>query len=52
MGWINTIVGDHGQNNVAKASAKIVNAITTFVEITQPTNIITNKTIRNQYSIK
>ena len=46
------IVVSHALHNVAKAYVNEVNDITTFFETTTPTNIITNKTILNQYSIK
>ena len=52
MVWKNIIVGSHSLHSVAKAYVNFVNAISTFVEITPPTNIITNKTILTQYTIK
>ena len=52
MGCTNPIFGAHSLHNVAKASAKVVNAITTFVETPPQTNITTNKTTCNQYSIR
>ena len=52
MGRNNMIVGSHDLHNFAKAYVNIVNAITTFVDPTPPTNIITNETILTQYSIK
>ena len=39
-------------NSVAKAYVNVVNDITYFIKPTPPTNIITNETIMNQYSIK
>ena len=48
----NTIVGYHALHNVANAYVNVVNAITTFVEPTPPTNITTNETILTQYIIK
>ena len=52
MGWNNLIVGSNEIYSVAKDYVNVVNAITSFVKPTPPTNIITNKTILNQYSIK
>ena len=52
MIWTNLIVGDRANRNVAKAYVNAVNAIATFVCPTPSTNIITNYTIRTQYSIK
>ena len=52
MGWNNLIVGSNEIHGVAKAYVNVVNAITSFVKPTPPTNIITNETILNQYSIK
>ena len=52
MDWNNLIVGYHALHSVAKAYVNVVNSIFTFVEPTPPTNIITNDTIHNQYSIK
>ena len=42
----------HALDNVTKYYVKVANAISSFVEPTPPTNIITNETILNQYSIK
>ena len=52
MGWNNLIVGSNEIHSVAKSYVNVVNAITSFVQPTPPTNIITNKTILTQYSIK
>ena len=52
MGWNNLIVGSNEIHSVAKAYVNVVNAITSFVKTTPPTNIITNETILTQYSIK
>ena len=52
MGWNNLIVGSNEIHSVANAYVNVVNAITSFVKPTQPTNIITNKTILTQYRIK
>ena len=52
MGWNNLIVGSHDLHSVIKAYVNIFNAISIFVAPTQPTNIITNMSILNQYSIK
>ena len=52
MGWNKIIVGPNEIHSVAKSYINVVNAITSFVKPTPPTNIITNKTILNQYSIK
>ena len=52
MGWNNLIVGSNEIHSVAKSYINVVSAITYFVKPTPPTNIITNKTILNQYSIK
>ena len=52
MVYSNLIVGSHALHSVAKAYVNVVNAISTFVESTPPTNIITNGTILTQYSIK
>ena len=51
MVWINLIVGTRDLHNVAKIYVNVVNAITNVFEPTPPTNIITNETIPNQYSI-
>ena len=51
MGWNNLIVGSHEINSVAKAYLNVINAITSFVKPTPPTNIIANETILTQYSI-
>ena len=42
MGWSNLNVGPHALHSVAKAYFNVVDAIYTFVEPNQPTNIITN----------
>ena len=52
MGWSNLIVGYRAHHNVSMSYVNVANAITTSVEPTPPTNIITNETIRTQYSIK
>ena len=52
MGWKNLIVGSNEIHSVAKAYVNVVNAITSFVKPTPPTNIITNDTILTQYSTK
>ena len=52
MGWNNLIVGSNELHSVTKAYINVVNDITYFVKPTPPTNIITNDTILNQYSIK
>ena len=52
MGWNNLIVGSNEIHSVEKSNINVVNAITYFVKPTPPTNIITNETILNQYSIK
>ena len=52
MGWNNLIVGSNEIHSVAKAYVNVVNAVTSFVKPTPPTNIITNGTILTQYSIK
>ena len=52
MAWNNLIVGSNEIHSVAKDYVNVVNAITSFVKPTPPTNIITNETIRTQYSIK
>ena len=52
MGWNNLIVGSNEIHSDAKAYVNVVNAITSFVKPTTPTNIITNETIMTQYSIK
>ena len=52
MGWNNLIVGSNEIHSVAKAYVNVVNAITSFVKPTPPTNIIANETILTQYSIK
>ena len=48
----NMIIGSHSLQNFSKAYVNIVIDITTFVEPTPPTNIITNDTILTQYIIK
>ena len=50
--YINLIVGPNELHIVTKAYANVVNAIAYFVKPTPPANIITNKTILTQYSIK
>ena len=52
MGWNNLIVGYNEIQSVAKAFVNVVNAITSFVKPTPPTNTIANETILTQYSIK
>ena len=52
MVWSNLIVGSHSLHSISKAYVNVVKAISTFVELTPPTNIITNETILNQHSIK
>ena len=52
MGWNNLIVGSSELHSVAKAYINVVNAITSFVKLTPPTNIVTNETILTQYRIK
>ena len=52
MGRNNLTVGSHDHHSVVKYYANDVNNIANFVEPTTPTNIITNNTILNQYSIK
>ena len=52
MGFNNLIVGYHDLQNVAKDYVNVVNYIAIFVEPTSQTNIIKNKTILKQYSIK
>ena len=52
MGWNNLIVGSHALHSVSKDYFNVVNDITTFVEPTSTTNIITNETILAWYSNK
>ena len=52
MGWNNLIVVSNEIQSVAKAYVNVVNSITSSVKPTPPTNIITNETILDQYSIK
>ena len=52
MGWNNLIVGSNELHSDEKAYINVVNAITSFLKLTPPTNIITNKTIMTQYIIK
>ena len=52
MGRNNIIVGSNEIHSVAKDYVNVVNAITSFIKATPPTNIITKETILNQYSIK
>ena len=52
VGRNNLLVGYHDLQSVAKAYVNDVNYISTFVETTPPTNIVTNETILNQYIIK
>ena len=52
MGRNNMIVGYRALHNVVKSYVNPVNDISNFDETTPPTNIITNKTILKQYSIK
>ena len=42
MSWNNLIFGSHALHSVEKYYVNIVNAISTFVEPTTQTNIITN----------
>ena len=51
MGQNNLIFGSNELHSVKKAYINVVNAIDSFVKLTPPTNIITNKTILTQYSI-
>ena len=48
----NLIAVSHALCSVVKACVNIVNSTTSFDDPTPPTNIITNYTILNQYSIK
>ena len=50
--WNNIIVGSNDLHSVTKAYVNDVNDISTFVELTTPTNIITNETILTHYSFK
>ena len=50
--WRNLIACVHALHNTPMVYVNVINAITTFVEPTPPTNIITNLTILNQYIIK
>ena len=43
--WNNLIVGSNELQSVAKSYVNVVNAMTTFVKPTPPTNIINNDTI-------
>ena len=52
MGWSNLLVSSHALHSVAKDYVNFVNAISTSVERTPPTNIITHENILTQYSIK
>ena len=52
MGWKNLIFGSNELQSVAKSYINVVNAITSFVKPTPPTNTITNETTLTQYSIK
>ena len=52
IGWKILIVGSNELHSFSKAYINVVNAISYFVKPTPPTNIITNKTILTQYSIK
>ena len=49
MGWKILIVVSNELHSVVKSYSNVVNAISTFVEPTPPTNIIKNDTILNQY---
>ena len=49
--WNNLIIGSNELHIVVKANVNVSNTIATFVKPTPPTNIITNETIRTQYSI-
>ena len=52
MGWNNLIFGSNEIHSIAKACINVVNAITSFVKPTPPTNIITNEIILTKYSIR
>ena len=52
MVWSNLFFCSHALHNFTNAYVNDANDITTFVEPTPPTNIIKNKTILTQYSIK
>ena len=52
MGWNNLIFGSQALHSVAKSYSRVANYITTFLEPSPPTIVITNQTILNQYSIK
>ena len=52
MGWNDLVIGSHAPHSVVKAYVNVINDISNFVEPNPPTNIITNETILNEYSIK
>ena len=52
MEWKNIIVESNELHSVAKSYINVVNANDSFIKPTPPTDIITNKTILTQYSIK
>ena len=52
MGWKNLIVGSNELHSVEKSYINVVNAITSFVKLTTPTNTTTNETILTQYRTK
>ena len=52
MVCINLIVDSYALHSVEKSHVNVVKAIATFFEPTPPTNIITNETVLNQYTIK
>ena len=52
MCWNNLEVVSHALHDVSKSYINVVNDITTFVEPTPPTNIITNYTLLTPYIIK
>ena len=51
MGWTNLVVGAHEIHIVCKTYVNVVKTISKVFEPTSPTNIITNETILDQYSI-
>ena len=52
MGWRSLIIGASALHNVTKAYGNVFKSIDAFVEPTPPTNIFTNDTSLNQYSIQ
>ena len=48
MVWNNLIIGYHALHNSTKAYANVVNAISTFVDPTSLTKIITSENILTQ----